>query len=446
VDGSGLPILEVPAGLAAWLSVAAFGLAIVAALLTPLLARLDRLAPWKGPLRLVPYALLLAGAGLAIASAALGVAGGHRPGVREVVAVALALLCITPVVGVALVRLRYGSPGTRTFYQQIAANQGSSVLLVLVLFEIVAVTAFLIGAAVGVAFESALAVGLLVAGISLAVTAGATWFAIFHGGGFVLDTQKATEAAAGPKEVQLRNIVREMATAAGLPVPKVYVIDTPAANALSVGRDPRHASIAVTRGLLERLDREELQGVVAHELAHVANFDSRHAVLVAFMVGAVVVLTDLFFALVLELAKHPPTDFDDLRALVGGLALWVVVVAVGLVVGGLLKLCAPFAALAVQAAISRDREYLADATAVRITRNPQGLIEALGKLEATRPEMAPANRGMQHLWTVNPVRDGHEGGRGWFDTHPATADRIARLRELEGLGDMSGAPEGVAAG
>ncbi len=232
-----------------------------------------------------------------------------------------------------------------------------------------------------------------------------------------------------------------MATAAGLPAPKVYVIDVPGANAFSVGRDPQHASVAVTRGLLDRLDREELQGVMAHELAHVANFDSRHAVLVAFMVGAVVILTDLFFALILELAKHPPTDFDDIRALAAGLSLWVVIVVVGLVVGGLLKLCAPFAALAVQAAISRDREYLADATAVGITRNPQGLMEALRKLEESRPAMADANRGIQHLWIVNPVRDGHEGGRGWFDTHPATSDRIARLRELAGLGNTSASPE-----
>ncbi len=443
---TGLPILAVPANLTAYLSIAAFGMAILAALLTPLLARLDQLAPWKGPLRLVPYALLLAGAGMAIASAVLGVAGGSRAGVREVVAVALALLCVTPVVGVGLVRLRYGSPGRRTFHQQIAANQGSSILLVLVLFEIVAVTAFLIGAAVGVAFESALVGGLLVAGVSLAVTAGATWFAIFHGGGFVLDAQKAKEAAGGPKEVQLRNIVREMAIAANVPEPKVYVIDVPGANAFSVGRDPQHASVAVTRGLLDRLDREELQGVIAHELAHVANFDSRHAVLVAFMVGAVVVLTDLFFALVLELAQHPPTDFDDIRAMAAGLALWGVVVVVGLVVGGLLKLCAPFAALAVQAAISRDREYLADATAVQITRNPQGLIEALGKLEETRPAMTDANRGIQHLWIVNPVRDGHSGGRGWFDTHPATADRIVRLRELAGQAATETSPEALAGG
>jgi heat shock protein HtpX len=441
VGDTGLPILAVPANLAAYLSVAAFGIAILAALLTPVLARMDRLASWSGPLRLVPYALLLAGAGLAIASAVLGVAGGHRAGVREVVSVALALLCVTPVIGVALVRLRYGSPGRRTFYQQIAANQGSSILLVLVLFEMVAVTAFLIGAAVGVAFQSALVLGLAVAGVSLVVTAGATWFAVFHGDGFVLDLQKAKQAGQGPKEAQLRNVVREMATAAGLPEPTVYVIDVPSANALSVGRDPQHASIAVTRGLLDQLDREELQGVIAHELAHVANFDSRHAVLVAFMVGAVVVLTDLFFSLVLELAKHPPTDFDDIRGLAAGLALWAIVVLVGLVVGGLLKLCAPFAALAVQAAISRDREYLADATAVRITRNPQGLIEALGKLEATRPEMAGANRGTQHLWIVNPVKAGHEGGHGWFDTHPATSDRIARLRELAGLGDTAASPE-----
>jgi heat shock protein HtpX len=209
------------------------------------------------------------------------------------------------------------------------------------------------------------------------------------------------------------------------------VIESPTANALSVGRNPSNASIAITRGLLKKLDREELQGVIAHELAHIANLDSRHAVLVALLVGAIVLLTDVFLHLIIEVAKNPWTG-DDIQDTVAALALWLVVVAVGLIVGGLLRLLAPVAALAVQAAVSRDREYLADATAVGITRNAAGLIGALEKLEHTRAEMKNTNRGTQHLWIVNPVKEGKEGGRGWFDTHPATPERIERLRALTG--------------
>ena len=422
-------MLTVPAGLVAGLAIAGFVVAILAALVTPVLARSARLEAWRGPLRLVPYALLLAGAILAAAAAALGTVSSPRPGVREIASGALFILCLTPLVGVGAVRLRYGSPGRRTFHEQIAANRGSSVLLVAVLFELMAVTGFLIGAAVGVGFGAALAAGLVVAGVSVLVTLGATAFAMASGDGMILDLSGAKEA--GPKEQQLRNVVAELATAAGIPAPKVYVIESPAANALSVGRNPQQATIAITRGLLERLDREELQGVIAHELAHVANLDSRHAVLVALLVGAIVLLTELFLGLVIEIAKHPWTG-DDLRDTAAALAVWLVVVVVGLIVGGLLKLVAPVAALAVQAAVSRDREYLADATAVGITRNPAGLIGALGKLERSGATVPGGNRGTQHLWIVNPVRDAKEGGRGWFDTHPATTDRIARLRALAG--------------
>jgi heat shock protein HtpX len=424
-------VLAVPASITAWLAVAGFAVAILAALLTPVLARTDRLEAWAGPLRLVPYALLLAGALLAGAAAVLGSVTAVRPGVREVASGALFLLCVTPLVGASIVRLRYGAPGKRSFYQQIAANRGSSTLLILVLFELMAITGFLIGAAMGVAFGFALALGLIVAGVSAAVTLGATGFAIAGGDGFLLKMADAREA--GPNEQQLRNVVAELSTAAGLPVPKVFVIESMSRNALSVGRDQDHGTIAITRGLLETLNREELQGVVAHELAHIANLDSRHAVLVAILVGAIVLLTDAFLQLVIEIAKHPWTG-DDLRDTAAALAMWVVVVVVGLIVGGLLKLVAPIAALAVQAAVSRDREYLADATAIGITRNTAGLIGALEKLEAGTGAGGSlgGNRGTQHLWIVNPVKDPKEGGRGWFATHPATSDRIARLRALTG--------------
>ncbi|MDP2349543.1 MAG: M48 family metalloprotease [Chloroflexota bacterium] len=424
--------LVIPAGLIGGLAVAGFLVAVLAAAVTPVLSRFDRLAAWRGPLTLVPFGLLLVGALLAGASTALGAVSTHSVGVREVATGALAVMCLTPIIGVAAVRLRYGAPGRRLFQQQIAANRASSVLLVAVMFELVAITGFLIGGTVGFGFGSALTAGLVLAGLSIVVTVGATAFAIFAGDDLVLDLSKARDA--GPGEQQLRNVVAELATAAGLPSPRVYVIEVKAPNALSVGRDSSRATIAVTRGLLDRLDREELQGVIAHELAHIANLDSRHAVLVALLVGAIVLLTDVFFALIIEIAKNPWTG-DDLSDTLAALGLWLVVVVVGFVVAGSLRLLAPLAALAVQAAVSRDREYLADATAVGITRNASGLIGALRKLDRVALQMPDANRGMQHLWIVNPVRESREGERGWFATHPAIADRIARLRTMAGLGD-----------
>ena len=241
-----------------------------------------------------------------------------------------------------------------------------------------------------------------------------------RGDRFILDISNATVAGTDGREGQLRNVVRELSLAANLPMPEVYVVEASAPNAFAVGRDSQHASVAVTSGLLETLDREELQGVVAHELAHVANLDSRHGLLVALLVGAVVILTDVFFEAVVEIATHPSFDGDSLSDLIAGIVMWLVISAIAIVFAGALKLFAPLAARAVQAAVSRDREYLADATSVAITRNPAGLVSALRKLERGTGPLPNANRGTQHLWIVNPVRESHEGGRGWFDTHPAT--------------------------
>ena len=424
--------LAVPAGLVGALAIAAFVVAILGLLLAPAFARSRR---WTGPsaaLALIPFALLMVAAVLAAASAALGTVSAQRVGVREVATGALALICLTPVLCAGFVRLRYGPTGKRTFYQQIAGNRVSSIMLVAVLFEILAITGFLIGAAVGLFFAQPVLAGLVFAAISLFVTSGATLFAVRRGDSFILDISKASKAGTSGRDAQLRNVVAEMATAANLPAPEVYVIEAAAPNAFAVGRDSTHASIAVTSGLLEQLDREELQGVVAHEMAHVANLDSRHGLLVALMVGAVVILTDVFFEAVLEMVQHPSFDADSLSELLVGIAMWIALSVLALTFAAALRLFAPLAARAVQAAVSRDREYLADATSVALTRNPAGLASALATLESSGYELPHANRGTQHLWIVNPVRDPSDGGRGWFDTHPSTADRIARLRELSG--------------
>ncbi|HEX5828961.1 MAG TPA: M48 family metalloprotease [Candidatus Limnocylindrales bacterium] len=428
-----LPPLALPAGLVGTLAIVAFGLAILAAVLAPLVARSRRYEGPAGFLALVPFAVLTTAAVLAAASAALGTISRHGMGVREIATAALALICLTPVVSAGYVRLRYGPTGNRTFQQQMAGNAVSSMMLIAILFEILVVTGFLIGVGVGLLLDMPLLVGLAFAGISVLATAGATVFALDKGDSFILDISKARKAdASGGREAMLRNVVAELSVAANLPAPAVYIIDAKAPNAFAVGKDSRHASIAVTAGLLELLDREELQGVIAHELAHIANLDSRHGLVVALLVGAVVVLTDVFFAAVLEIATNPHIGGDSISEMLAGLAIWIVVSILALIFAGTLKLFAPLAARAVQAAVSRDREYLADATSVGITRNPVGLASALRKLERDGTRLADANRGTQHLWIVNPVREANEGGRGWFDTHPSTQDRIARLRALAG--------------
>lgn len=428
-----IPSFDVPAGLVGTLAILAFVLAIVAIVVAPILARSRRYGGPTAALALVPFAVLTVAAVLAGTAAALGTVANHAVGVREVTTAGLALICITPVLGAVFVRLRYGPTGDRTFQQQMAGNAVSSMLLIAILFEVLVVTGFLIGVAVGFFIGAPLLVGLAFAGISILGTAGATLFALNRGDSFILDLSKARKAdPSTPKEAMLRNVVQELALGANLPAPEVYVIDAGAANAFAVGRDTTHASIAVTRGLLDLLDREELQGVVAHELGHIANLDSRHGLIVALLVGAVVVLTDLFFEAVLEMAQHPSFGGDDIGEALAGIAMWLVISLLAILFAGTLKLFAPLAARAVQAAVSRDREYLADATSVGITRNPAGLVSALQKLERDGTRLLDANRGTQHLWIVNPLKESSEGGRGWFDTHPATADQIARLRALTG--------------
>jgi len=426
--------LRIPAGLVGTLAIVAFLLALLGMLAAPVFARSRRFTGPSSVLALLPFAVLAVAGVLAAIASGLGAVSAQRLGIREIATAALAIICLTPVAGALAVRLRYGATGGRTFHQQIAANRVNSVLLVAVLVEVLVVTGFLIGSAVGLVLDLPLLTGLVFAGISLLATIGATLVALRRGDTVILDLAKARPAGKNARERQLANIVTELSMAAGMPAPNVFVIDVDAPNAFAVGSDSRDASIAVTRGLLEAMDREELQGVVAHELAHVRNLDSRHGLLVALLVGAVIVLTEVFFAAVLEMATNPSFEADGLADLIASIVMWVIVSILAIVFAGTLRLVAPLAARAVQAAVSRDREYLADASSVAITRNPAGLISALRKLEASAGHMPEANSGTQHLWIVNPVREGKRGGRGWFDTHPATTDRIARLRELAGMG------------
>jgi heat shock protein HtpX len=233
-------------------------------------------------------------------------------------------------------------------------------------------------------------------------------------------------ATAGAKRIEhadhprLFNVVEEMTIAAGLPMPKVYIIEDSAPNAFATGRKPETASVAITRGLLEKLDRDELQGVMAHELAHVGNRDILFATLMAVLVGSIVMLCDVFLRSMWWGGGRRRSSSS------GGGRGQIVMVVVGI----LLAIVAPLFAKIIQLAVSRQREYLADATAARLTRNPAGLARALAKISGDAEVLEAANRATAHLYIVNPIKKFEARAKGLFSTHPPIADRIARLMKL----------------
>jgi heat shock protein HtpX len=237
-----------------------------------------------------------------------------------------------------------------------------------------------------------------------------------------------------PVEVTLLDVVREISIAANLPPPAVYVINDASPNALAVGTRPGNAAIAVTSGLLSTMDREQLQGVVAHEIGHIRNLDSRYGVYVAILVGLVALVTDGFLRMVLEGWKQGVFlrggEIDDDKGALAGLAAGALFGLLLLAVAGFLRIFAPLAALLVQAAVSRQREYLADATSVELSRNPTGLARALATIRDNQLPLARPNRGSQHLWFANPLGREGDGRSSLFATHPTLDARIARLDAL----------------
>jgi heat shock protein HtpX len=312
-----------------------------------------------------------------------------------------------------------------TFYQQIRQNKLRSVLLVLLIVALLGALGFLAGYIFTGEFTGALIfvpLAMLLAGV---LSVGA----YYSGDSVVLAASRARQVSEQDLP-QLINVVREMSLAANVPEPRVFIIDDSAPNAFATGRDPEHASVAVTTGLLDKLDREELQGVIGHELAHVANYDIRFSLLVGVLVGSVALLSDM----IARAAFWGSMTRGSRRGSNSGGA------AIIMVVGIVVAVLAPIFASLVQMAVNRQREYLADATSVELTRNPYGLERALAKLAADQEPLEVANRATQHLYVVNPVKKLDNSANGLFSTHPAIVDRINRLRR------MSGQPELDAAG
>jgi heat shock protein HtpX len=346
---------------------------------------------------------------------------------------AWALVAI-PAVAIALAFLINRGTEGRTFYAQQTANRRVSALLLVAMVGLVVA----LGEAIAASFTFDSYGALVGAGVAGVLGVGAAGFAHFSGPGAVLSSTRARRLerpGAGREEVLL-NVVDELSIAANMPPPAVYVIQDESLNALAVGTKASNAALAVTSGMVARFDREQLQGVVGHELAHIRNLDSRYGVYVAILVGLVALVTDGFLRMVVrawaEGAFFKGADADDAKGAIAGLAAGVGFGLFLLLIAGLLRLFAPIASLLVQAAVSRQREFLADATSVELTRNPTGLARALEALRDDHDPLDFANRGSQHLWFTNPV--GASGvasaQTNWLATHPSLDARIERLGEL----------------
>lgn len=312
---------------------------------------------------------------------------------------------------------------TSNFHQQTAANRRNSVLLAAVVMLLLGALGYAIGFGTTGAPEGGIATTLGALALGGVLSLGS----YFAGDKLVLSVSGAKEVDDGSAP-QLMNVVRELSLAANIPMPRVHVIDDTAPNAFATGRDPKHASIAITTGLLQKLDREELQGVIGHELSHVRNLDIRFTLLVGVLVGSIALLADFFLRFTFWGGGRRSSN--DRNSGGGGLQAIVFVVAI------LLAVIAPIIGRLVQLAVSRQREYLADASSVELTRNPYGLERALAKIGTDTEVLEAANRATQHLYFTNPIKKFEKRASGMFATHPAIVDRINRLRELTGEAEL----------
>jgi heat shock protein HtpX len=316
--------------------------------------------------------------------------------------------------------------GTTNFVAAQEINRRNTTLLLIGLTVLAALFGYLIGWVLQsettdeVAAISPLGVGA--AGIMAAASIGWSLLSLAFGSRIVNAMAEAREIHKEDAP-QLFNVVEEMSIAAGVPMPTVRIMETDALNAFASGTSLSNASVAVTRGLLNSLNRDELQGVVAHEMAHIANLDTRYMTVVGVTVGLIVLVADMILRS-LQWGVYSGSRRDDDKKSSGAGILVIVLIVVAII--------APIAAKAVQMAVSRQREYLADATSVQFTRNPNGLIQALTKLAAAAAPFPGVSRATQHLFIVNPIQTFTEKSSALMATHPDVEDRIARLRNLGG--------------
>jgi len=295
-------------------------------------------------------------------------------------------------------------------WDQISSNKLRSAALVAVFVLFVLIIGWVFGQATDWGWG-----GLVLALVVAFVMA---WGSYWYSDRIVLSMSRARPVDKDT-EPYVVNTVEGLSIAAGLPEPRAYIIEDPAPNAFATGRDPEHAAIALTRGLIEKLDRLELEGVIAHELAHVKNRDTLVQTLAAVLAGTVVLLSDwLLRSFWWGGGRRRGNDG-------GGQAQ-----AVFLLIGLALAVLAPIFAAMIQMAISRKREYLADANGALLTRYPQGLADALRKIASDSERLKVANKATESLYIYNPLKDYGGGMNALFNTHPPVEERIRRLEAM----------------
>ncbi len=300
-------------------------------------------------------------------------------------------------------------------YEQIARNKRRTVLIVL--------GALVFAGGLGYLFGLLLRVGIAGLIVALLIAAGLSYYSYLYGDRLVLRASRARPVT-HEEEPRLHNIVEGLALAAGLPKPTVYVVPEAAPNAFATGRDPEHSSIAVTQGLLEKMNRVELEGVIGHEMSHIRDRDILLGTVVATLVGAVVLIAEFM----LRWFWWGGGRLGRGRDRNGGEG-FAILFALGIV----FAILAPFFAQVIKMAMSRRREYLADAEGALLTRYPPGLASALRKIAADNTPMRVANNATAHLWLNQPSRIPGESNHWWenlFSTHPPIRDRIRILEEM----------------
>ena len=300
-------------------------------------------------------------------------------------------------------------------YQQIASNKRRSIALIFGFVVLVVLVGVAIGYLIG-GGPTASVIALVIAGV-MAFTS------YWKSDSIALKVSRAIPADPATYQ-RLHNLVEGLCIAGGLPKPKVYIINDPAPNAFATGRNPQHAAIAVTTGLLEKMNRVELEGVVAHELSHIRNYDILVSTIAVTLVGSIAIMTDLGIRMMWWNGGRTSREGDRSNGS-NPLALF----------GFVLLILAPFIAKAMQAAVSRKRESLADVSACQMTRYPPGLISALEKLRDDTTATHSASMATAHMWIEQPLSGVSDGGKlgffhRMFNTHPPLDDRIALLKEL----------------
>ena len=295
-----------------------------------------------------------------------------------------------------------------TVYNAISSNKMMT-WIIMILFVLFFLTAsYILGRALGY--------GLSFAGIMLIISGIMSFISYYNSDKIVL-AMSGAKPADKTNYRELYTTVENLSIASGLPMPKVYVVDDPSPNAFATGRDPKHAAVAATTGLLSKLKDVELEGVISHELSHVKNYDTRLMGVVSILVGSIAILADVFFR-----SMWFSDRGSDRRS---GNSIF-------LVLGIVFAILAPIIAILIQLAVSRRREYLADADGALLTRYPDGLAKALAKIAQDKTPLKRASTATAHLYIENPFKG--ERAKGFFvnlfSTHPAVEDRIRILREM----------------